>query len=59
MFEQMSRRAADIRRLSSDEIKIIGHQRVKVKHRKNKPDSVIQRLLDRFDPLMLNSANIH
>lgn len=59
MFEDLvSRQAAEVRRGRGSGVgKHIGHQRVKARHPKTKPDSVIQKLLERFDPLKLNSTN--
>ena len=37
--------------------KPVGQQRVKERKPRAKPNSVIQKLLEKFDPLKLNSAN--
>lgn len=61
MFEEMSRHTTvDLNKQGQRGMggKLIGHQRVKAKRRKAKPDSVIQRLLERFDPLKLNSSSL-
>ena len=62
LFEELiSRHAAEVKRdnamLRGQRVKLVGHQRVKARRPKSKPDSVIQRLLERFDPLKLNSTN--
>lgn len=61
MFEDLvSRQAAEVRRVQKGGgVKFIGHQmqRIKARRPKTKPDSVIQKLLERFDPLKLNSTN--
>ncbi len=62
MFEELvSRQAAEVKRGQRGggvPSKLVGHQRVKVKRPRSKPDSVIQKLLERFDPLKLSSNNL-
>lgn len=50
MFEELvSRHAAEVNLGRRGGGNLIGHQRVKARRPKTKPDSVIQKLLERFD----------
>lgn len=50
MFEELvSRHAAEVNLGRKGGGNLIGHQRVKARRPKSKPDSVIQKLLERFD----------